>query len=191
MKKMLVLAVVAVFAFSGSAMAVPVDPDPDGMSMYFDVGGETFCATHAGGFLPLTAHLLVTNASAPDVKAWEARLELDTNAQLVNPWVLSPGAVPVVEGNDYQVGTGSNPIPAIDGVAHLADITILFYGMNPPGTDFATYSVSGVPGSLAFPDGAGYAHVAGTPIPCQPIDGTWGACAWLNGVCDIIANEDT
>ncbi len=52
----------------------------------------------------------------------------------------------------------------------------------------ATISVNGVPGSLSFPDGPGYAAEAGFPSPCQSIWGLWGPVAFINTPC-ALANE--
>jgi hypothetical protein len=188
MKKM--LALVAVLVFSSMAMA-QIDPDPDGMSLYFDTEGMTFCMDYDGSVpLSITAYLLLTNASVsePAVLGWEAHLEIESNAFSINPWVLYDGTN-VGSGMDFIVGNGAFPLPIVDGVCALAEVGILFFGQIDP---YAIYTVTGVEGSLSYPNGTGYAAEVGFPKPCQPIFGTWGACAWVNGGnnCFSIANED-
>ncbi len=188
MKKMLVLTAVAVLAFSGMALA-QIDPDPDGMSVYLDEEGMINCAVvdpmapYAG-----TAYVLVTrpSVSEPSVLGWEARIEVTYDAFSAGPFDLLEGTN-VGSGDNYQVGNGAVPLPIVGNVAVLATYSFMFFG-NPDG--HLVFSLSGVPGSLSFPDGAGYAAQVGFPTPAQPITGAWGECCWVNRECNPIANDD-
>ncbi len=188
MKKMLVLTAVAVLAFSGMAMA-QLDPDPDGMSVYFDAEGMTYCMDVDSAFpYAGTAYVLVTNPSVsePSVMGWEARIEVTYEALSAGPMDLL-GGTNAGSGDNYQVGNGAAPLPIVGNVCVLATYSFLFFGQTDP---HIVFSLAGVPGSLTFPDGAGYAAAVGFPTPCQPFPGIWGECAWINRCECVIGNED-
>jgi hypothetical protein len=197
MKKMLAFA--AILVLSGIAMAEPIDPDADGMSVYFDTEGIEYCLTiddwaPGPGVGPgdVPAYLLVTreNSPYPGIQAWEAALTVTTNAILGADITLTPGASDYNADPDlFVVGCGGPAaIPFTGDATVIANITIGFFGYE--GTASATITLGGVPGSLSFPDGPGYAAEAGFPSPCQPLFGAWGDVAWINGDCNPIANEE-
>ena len=87
-----------------------------------------------------------------------------------------------------MVGAGGAAAIPITGLAVVvATISVEFLGLE--GSADTEFSLYGVPGSLSFPDGPGYAAEAGVPSPCYPMYGYWGPLSWINGICPT-ANED-
>jgi len=187
MKMMLALTAMIVLAFSGLAMA---QIDPDGMVYCLTV--DDWVAGPGAGPGVIDAYLLVTrpDTAFPSIQAWEAQINITTNSYLVPVVNLTPGAADYdADLNDYVVGCGGvNAIPITGEATAIAHIELEFLGFE--GTALVTVNLGGVPGSLSFPDGPGYAAEAGFPSPCQPLLGAWGDCAWINGDCNPIANED-
>ncbi len=198
MKKMLALTAMAVIAFSGLALA-QLDPDADGMSVYFDDQGMSYClevdpwvpGPGAGPGL-IEAYLLVTRPDTPypTIQAWEAQINITTNSYLVPVVNLTPGAADYdADLEDFVVGCGGvNAIPITGDATVIANIELEFLGFE--GTAEVVVNMNGVPGSLSFPDGPGYAAEAGFPSPCQCIFGAWGDVAWINNCMHPVANED-
>jgi hypothetical protein len=192
--------IVSIFtvAICGPAMAEPIDPDPDGMSVYFDTEGTIYCLElddwepAAGAGPTVMAYLLVTRPDTPfpGIQAWEAHAEIYMNS-LIPTWhfTLLPGAYMWgIEDNNYIVGCATAPIPITGDAVMIASAELNWLGTE--GHAEATFILSGVEGSLGFPDGPGYAAEAGYPSPCQPLFGEWGEVAWINGGCQTIAGED-
>ncbi|MBC8424123.1 hypothetical protein H8E07_08375 [bacterium] len=199
MKKMFALAAVAVLAFVSFAVAQPIDPDADGMSFYFDEGATEYClmvddwVPAIGAGPTIMGYLVVTNPNTPypSIQAWEAVVIMTTNSYTPPTGLtLTPGAADY-DGdlNDYVVGCGGTAaIPITGDTAVIATVSMAWLGFE--GSASAVVEIYGVAGSISFPEGPGYAAEAGFPSPCQPLLGAWGPCAWINGDCNPIANED-
>lgn len=195
----LLLAMMAITITVTPAIAQPVDPDPDGMSIYFDTEGTQWCLDvppwepAVGAGPTITAYLLVTRPSTPHptILAWEAHVEIITNSH-TPPLQFNhcPGAVDYdSDYEDYVVGCACPELcDIVDDLAMIAWVDIAWLGLE--GQAEATFVLRGVDGSISFPDGPGYAAAILEPLPCQPLFGTWGEVAWVNGGCQTISSEE-
>ena len=74
MKSILIL-VGLLMILAGAAYGEPIDPDPNGIGIFFDEGGEVWCANAAVGG-QMTAYLCLTRASdQTGFTQWEGRIE--------------------------------------------------------------------------------------------------------------------
>jgi hypothetical protein len=182
-------------ALCGLATAEPIDPDPDGMSFYFDTGGTIYCLEiddwepAVGAGPTVTAYLLVTRPDTPfpGIQAWEAHVEILSNAYMSTGLVLTPGCGTFGIDYDYMAGCSWAPIPITGDAVMIASAELSWLGTE--GHAEATFILRGIEGSLSFPDSPGYAAEPGYPSPCQPLFGEWGEVAWINGGCLTIAGE--
>ncbi|MBC8424962.1 hypothetical protein H8E07_12630 [bacterium] len=200
MQKLLFLVWLILIGCGAPVTAEPIDPDHDGMSVYFDEEATTF-AYYVDDWIPaigagptITAYLIITRPYLPYpflyIRAWEAHIEIITNS-LTPPlrMQLEPCSVDYDnDPDDYVIGF----CPCI-GIDITGDAVILGHvelnWLGIEGRAEAEFFITGVEGSLHFPDGPGYAVEAGFPSPCQPIFGTWGLCAWVNVHTIPIKNE--
>ena len=192
---------IVMMLLAACASAEPIDPDPDGMGVYFDTEGMEYCIV-VDDWVPgpgagpgvIDAFLLVTRPDTPfpTIQAWEAQINITTNSYLAPVVTLTPGAADYdADPEDYVVGAGgANANPITGNATVIANIALEFLGFE--GTASVIVTMGGVPGSLSFPDGPGYAAEAGFPSPCQSRFGVWGGNAWINADCHgwIIANEE-
>ena len=111
--------------------------------------------------------LCIVDISNFQVKAWEALVEISDESAWVGNWQLAGGnnyGTPPV----FVVGAGSSPLqPNSANAVALMSIDLLILDETTP----IEFYVRGVPGSLSFPDGPGYAWEAGFPVPCTPCSG--------------------
>ena len=175
------------------AVAQPLDPHPDGMSVYFDYGGTDYClnvddwvpAIGAGPTVVIYLLLTRPDTPLPYVQGWEAYVEIVSNSYTpTTSLTLTPGAVNHADEENHYVVTagGDASIPVVGDAVILATAELTWIGFE--GHAEATITVRGVEGSQLFPNSPGYYSDEGAaPIPCDPLFGTWGPCAWINIDC--------
>lgn len=128
MKKLALVLALTMVAFAGTATAS--DWFSDNIGIYFDEAGTDNCGT-AAPMTPITAYLVVTQLTNPDILAWEVALVYDN--------VLSLSFVP--RGNAINVGINPGEhivglpvaLPAPGGVCVIADMTLMVMNTNPAG----------------------------------------------------------
>ena len=187
MKKLLALTAVALMAFSVSAMA-QVDPDADGMGIYFDVGGTQLHKAPLAGFEAVNVYLLLTRGSGEQVLGYEARIVQELSVAGAGAWVTT-GIDADNDPLDLAIGYGTG-LPNTGAPVVLASMQ--FFAM--PGNT-ASFGVSGIPGSISFPEGPGYVHTVGVKTPCQVptgVPGAFHACMGPLGTYCMpgVGNED-
>jgi len=182
------MTVALMFIMIGSAMA-QIDPDTDGMSVYFDTEGQIYCYDTMAENTVVTAYLLLTNPSADQVRAWEAHVEVEFSGW-TGSW--SPvNASPMGTGpEDWMIATVP-PLEASGSAVILMWMDMHFGGLS---TDYAVFTVTGIPGSLSFPQGVpGYAPAPYELTPCNLIhDNPGDPVAWINrpeDCIDIVGSE--
>lgn len=196
-RMILILLLLAAVGASASPIAPQPQQAPDGMSVYFDLVGDVSCGIIEdwtpgieAGFTVM-AYLLLTfpETEFPSVKAWEAHLEIETNAYLVPVVNLTPGAIDIdPDEDDYVVGCGGTAaIPITGDFTVLATLELRWLGYE--GSAGCTITLEGVEDSVSFPAGAGYIPEPGFPIPCTSAWTTWGPCAWIGDYCWDVGNE--
>ena len=123
MKKLVFLLALSLFAAS-TALAGS-DPAPNGIGIYFDLQGNSNCATPTP-YTPLNAYVLATNITGHGISGWEATL-------LINPTSFPAGitmdigleALNVFTAPSFQVGyavsRNGNPV-------NLLTITTFYLG---------------------------------------------------------------
>ena len=131
MKKMVLVFALAAIALS-SVSAFAIDPHySDNIGIYVDEAATDNCA-----MLPLGAasgYLVLTKATATDVRGWEAKFT--TTANLALTGVLFRGVGPInaaTKQGEYIVGLAA-PMPTVGGTAVLADISLWVIDGNPAG----------------------------------------------------------
>ncbi len=193
----IILLLAAVGAFASPHVPYPPEQSPNGLSVYFDLEGETYCVVvedwtpgPEAGFTVM-AYLLLTypETDFPSVQAWEANVYVTTNSYLYPTVSLTPGAIDIdPDPYDYVVDCGgAAAIPITGDFTMLASIELPWLGFE--GTAECTAHVGGVNGSESFPDGAGYIPEPGFPIPCTSAYYSWGDCAWIDHECFVIGTE--
>jgi len=100
---------------AGAAFGEPIDPDPNGIGIFFDEGGEVWCADALVGN-QLTAYLCLTRAEDefgnPDetgFTAWEGRIEASAPNVLVG-YSLRGDATNSASEPEFVVAMGT-PLP--------------------------------------------------------------------------------
>lgn len=186
-KLLLVLSTIGLLASGAVAY-----PGPDSFGCYLEVTDpepmitNEICTTAA--FLDhVLLHVLITDLSNAQVKAWEALVTISNESAWVGNWVLD-GGTNYSTPPEFVVGAGADPIfPNAEGAAELMSIDLLILSDVAPIEVF----IDGVPGSLSFPDGPGYAWEAGFPVPCfTSTGGPTTPVFEINGLCEIMGNED-
>ncbi len=187
MKKMLlVLSMIGLLASSALAY-----PGPDSFGCYLEteyVGYPAIC-TDAAFLEHVFLYVMVTDISNTQVAAWEAVVTVSNEAAWVGNWVLS-GGINFATPPEYAVGAGADPLlPNAVNAVELMSIDLLILSDAAP----IEVHISGVPGSLSFPDGPGYAWDAGFPVPCFTSTGGPTTPVFIvnpGGPCTIVGNED-
>ncbi|MBC8424122.1 hypothetical protein H8E07_08370 [bacterium] len=183
MKKMLlVLSMIGLLASSAVAY-----PGPDSFGVYLEtefVGYPDTCVEAV--FLDhVILWLMITDISNTQVKAWEALVTISNEAAWVGNWLLAGGSN-YATPPQFVVGAGAAPLyPNVVNAVPLMSIDLLILDVTNPIEVF----VAGVPGSLSFPYGPGYAWEAGFPVPC--FTSTGGAATpvfRVNGDC-LVSDE--
>ena len=159
--------IVALFLILGvPGFADPIDPDPDGMSVYFDLEATTYAlyvddwepAIGAGPTIP--AYLMITRPeppySFPGIQAWEAHIEIETNSYTPpTGWLLTSGFSDFDgDPDDYLAGGCMCVIPFTGPAILIASVELNWLGTE--GHAEAEFFLSGIEGSLSFPEGPGY-----------------------------------
>ena len=187
MKKLLAMLAIALLA--SSAMAT-VDPDPDGIGIYFDMDGDVVCTTTVAPFSNVVAYALATNPSATTgISGWEARMWTAGAAPVAPAWTLAAGLDVDDSPDGFQVGIGTvAPLP------HGTTVLLATWsGFIMAPTDMVEFFVSGVAGSVSFPNSPGYAagDNAGDLREFQVSSGA-GLDLPVAGIntCTVVANDD-
>lgn len=128
MKKLALVLALTMVAFAGTATAS--DWFSDNVGIYLDEAGTDNCGT-AAPMVPITAYLVVTQLTSPDILAWEIALLYDN--------VLSLSFVPRGNAIDVGINPGEHivglpaPLPAPGGVCVIADTQLMVMNTNPAG----------------------------------------------------------
>lgn len=170
-------------------------PGPDSFGIYKDdeiVGYPELCADVAA-FTQLVLYCCITQPTGYQVAAWEGQVEIvppATSGDYFGAWTLVAG-LNVGSGIDYLVGIGDGPLtPNGQDVVVLMTMTLVVVNATIP----INYYIRGVPGSLDFPYGPGYAEDVGVAIPC--VNNTGGPTEPVfivnptGGICTPVGNED-
>ncbi|MBU1071931.1 hypothetical protein KKG45_01655, partial [bacterium] len=118
----------------------------------------------AAAFSQLTLYFCVLDPSEPEIKAWEAYLEIEGEDNLQGAWRVLGEGINFAPAPEFQVGiTGApltpnnaNLIPLLSMHAFILNEAPILFFIRP------------VPGSLGFPDLPGYACYVADPRPCTP-----------------------
>jgi hypothetical protein len=158
---MLVLLLSVMIASSAQALLFK---QKDTIAVFFDLEGDVNCdeTSFVGMPIQVTAYLLLVCPTAASVQSWEARVELDFQGLSSGEWALNGGVNAVAEP-DFVVDLGNTPLPAEPcGTVLLAQRNLLFFIST---GEWATFWVSGVPGSTSFADRPGYWSEMGESFP--------------------------
>ena len=99
----------ALLTLAGAALGDPIDPDPNGIGIFFDEGGEVWCADALEGS-QLTAYLCLTRATDQSgFTAWEGRIEASAPNVLVD-FTLRGDATNSASDPEFVVSLGT-PLP--------------------------------------------------------------------------------
>lgn len=155
MKKLLVL--LAVLALAAPA-AAGLDPGTNGIGVYFDVEGNSNCASPAP-YAPLNMYLLATNINEPSgVSGWEAHVYFNpTPGAGVTYSYMGTGALNVLTAPDFQVGIGGGALPYAPAINLLTMNTFylggqLLIGVGEIITKATSFPVTHKPGFAAGND---------------------------------------
>ena len=182
MKKLVLIFALAAIALSGSAFA----QDPayrDNIGIYLDEAGTNNCGPLALN-TPTPAYLVLTQLTASEVLAWEAKVTFE------NIFVLAFAdrgqAIDVGSRPDEHVVGYASALPVVGGACVVADLTIMVTNAN-PGLVFMDeiyFSLleNGLPAYLDG-DSNGYALYPALGTVNDPV-------FVVNGDCGSVAVED-
>ncbi len=189
MKMILCVVLICLLAVSSSAQ---IHPDPDGLGLYFDPGGTAYETQTSVPFQQVTAYLLATNITDPmGISGWECAV-ITTGSVAAPSWTVS-GGLNVTDGSAglFQVGIGLFEL-ALPSAPTVLLATWTGFIMAP--FDIVEFLVTPFPGSVSFPDSAGYASGsdAGHLIPFDINGGCFGS-GWtiINMWCPLGAEQQS
>ena len=165
---------------AGGAVA-QLDPGPDGIGIYFDMDATIFCTTTAAPFTSITAYLLITDPSTSEpITGWEARCWI-TGAPVAPSWSLANGVDLDPDPLIYDVSF--DPVQPTGSTFLLATWT----GFIMAPTDLISFDITGVPGSVRFPDSPGYITDGLVPRlhPLHTMFYPASFVAMINGNCSL------
>ncbi len=138
----------------GCCTLVIADPSPDVIGIYFDLDGDYYCTMTAAPFSSVVAYLLATKVtSSSGISGWEAQVWTDGAAPVAPSWTLAAGLDVDDSPDGFQVGIGTvTPLPYSPAI-----LLATWQGFIMAPTDMIEFFISGVPGSVSFPDTPGYA----------------------------------
>jgi len=169
-------------------------PGPNSFGVYLDTESTAYpvCADVAA-FAQQTVWCCVTNPTGFQVAGWEAMVTITNDSAFFGDWELVSG-LNVGSGNQFVVGNGLEPLQINpQGVVPLMSITMVVVSVDDP----IEFYIEGVPGSLSFPDGPGYAEEVGAAIPCVTSTGSQATPVFIinpvggAGECTLVPNEDS
>jgi len=129
----------------------------------------------------VTAYLLVVNPNSPNglIKAWKAGIQVDMWPETGHWELHGEYSINVGSGDDFVVGAALSPYDASGDAVVLLSRDMLFTGTD---GEYALFEISGVSGSINFPNGPGYAYEVDGNIEFDGI--FFDSCAWINQSCD-------
>ncbi len=111
-----------------------------------------------------TIYLCVINPSGPEVKAWEANIEIEGASNMTATWtMLGIDPINFASSPEYIVGVALNPLQPDGNVIPLLAITALVFNEEP-----IRFFIRGVSNSTSFPYGPGYSSDVGVEYECTP-----------------------
>lgn len=194
MKKMVLVITLVAFAISGSAFA----QDPayvDNIGMYLDMGATMGCVNLPAG--ASTAYLVMTQMTAPDISAWEAKITFE--GLLQGTWTFFGDFATDLGGrvDEHIVGFAS-PTPVVNGTVVLGQVDFFvptdYLGAPVTGAVYVdeiyfSLQENGLPAYIDSNDNAYTVHPINTANP-----GYGGSVSdpifIVNGDCGVVANEE-
>lgn len=173
-----------------SSATAQIHPDADGLGLYFDLAGTAYEFQTMAPFQQVSVYLLATNVTDPaGISGWECAVNV-SGVVAAPSWTVSAG-LNVADGAAglFQVGIGLNEL-ALPAAPTVLLATWTGFVMAPG--DVVEFLVTPYPGSVSFPDSAGYASGsdAGHLIPFDINGGCFGS-GWtiINMWCPLRAQE--
>ena len=187
-----------VLALAATAFAYP---GPDSMGLYLDAdaaGTHTLTFATTAPFESVTLYLVISNPSLGGVSGWEAAVSI-VGSVTAPAWTTTSG-LDVDSDLDtdiyerFQVGigvSGTQPGPILPNASNNC-LVASWTGFVLAPTDVVEFYIEGIPGSVSFPDGMGYAGPddAGNLAAVVDNSGIGFPNFCINSDCTIIANED-